>query len=382
MGTFTDTARKNFEINLSFGNFRDEDDFFDVTLAAVSPNGSIEALRAHKLILSACSPVLRSLLKEQSRLSGNNQTTSFMLYLRGISAKGLSHVLDFVYRGSISLAQDELDDFLAVGESLQIPLMERSTPGPAKRALIPNNRKKSKRARVVQDGIEEGLTESDPSLLPDSSLTMKPDPGTPTVYDRRMYEEDINNRSDEDLYEEDVDLDAFKEGNTFEAEEESVVDTFKIAQAVIENIPGRGELDREHADDSDRGREDVERNGKEYILAEIQEGKRRGSVNYLIRNKLYLKDFIYKIQINASCTKRQKGCRGRAVICKDTLMVLKETAHSCGTDQTDVAVLHLENKMKKMAEETSLRIRQIFDQVSLENPEAAAKIAFSEWSLP
>ena len=67
METFTDNVRKSFEINLSFGNFRDEEDFFDVTLAADSSNGSIEALRAHKLILSACSPVLRSLLKEQSR---------------------------------------------------------------------------------------------------------------------------------------------------------------------------------------------------------------------------------------------------------------------------------------------------------------------------
>ena len=71
MGTFT--TERNFEFNLSFGNIRDEDDFFDVTLAADAANGSIEALRAHKLILSAASPVLRSLLREQSRLSGSSQ---------------------------------------------------------------------------------------------------------------------------------------------------------------------------------------------------------------------------------------------------------------------------------------------------------------------
>ena len=71
MGTFT--TERNFEFNLSFCNIRDEDDFFDVTLAADATNGSIEALRAHKLILSAASPVLRSLLREQSRLSGSSQ---------------------------------------------------------------------------------------------------------------------------------------------------------------------------------------------------------------------------------------------------------------------------------------------------------------------
>ena len=61
----------------------------------------------------------RSLLKEQSRLNENSKMMPVMLYLRGISAKGLSHVLDFVYKGSINLPQEELNDFLAVGESLQ-----------------------------------------------------------------------------------------------------------------------------------------------------------------------------------------------------------------------------------------------------------------------
>ena len=73
----------------------------------------------------------------------------------------------------------------------------------------------------------------------------------------------------------------------------------------------------------------------------------------------------------------QAGCRGRATICKDTLMVLKETPHSCGTDQLDIEILHLENKMKNMAEETTLGLRRIFDEVSSDNPQAAAKISFT-----
>ena len=74
MGTLSDggggdNARKTFDIDLHFGNFRDAAGSFDVTLVADSSNGSTatEALGAHKLILSAASPVLRSLLKEQSR---------------------------------------------------------------------------------------------------------------------------------------------------------------------------------------------------------------------------------------------------------------------------------------------------------------------------
>ena len=57
------------------------------------------------------------------RLNANSRMMPVMLYLRGISAKGLGHVLDFVYKGSISLAQDELVDFLAVAASLQGPIL-------------------------------------------------------------------------------------------------------------------------------------------------------------------------------------------------------------------------------------------------------------------
>merc|ERR1712027_158287 len=153
MSTFANNAGKDFDINLSFVDFRDEEDFFDVTLAAESSDGTIKGLRAHKLILSACSPVLRSLLKEQARLTSNSKMMPVMLYLRGISARGLNHVLDFIYKGTINLAQEELNDFLAVGESLQIPLMERPKPGPTKRASpAPKSVEKSKKSRVSAEG--------------------------------------------------------------------------------------------------------------------------------------------------------------------------------------------------------------------------------------
>ena len=86
----------------------------------------------YKVILSACSPVLRDLLIKQSALSPHSPFMPIMLYLRGISAKDLGHVLEFIYRGSVNLHQQELDDFLAVAKSLQIPLDEeenRPNPG-------------------------------------------------------------------------------------------------------------------------------------------------------------------------------------------------------------------------------------------------------------
>ena len=137
-----DISWKNFESRMShsFADIRNHDQFLDVTLAADTADGSVEALRAHKVILSACSPVLRTLLTKQSALSPYSPFMPIMLYLRGISARDLNHVLEFIYKGSVSLAQDELNDFLAVAESLQIPLGEEppeTKPVPTKRFAPP-----------------------------------------------------------------------------------------------------------------------------------------------------------------------------------------------------------------------------------------------------
>merc|ERR1719323_867980 len=96
-------ARKTFDIDLSLGEFRREEGSFDVTLVADSADGSTEALGAHKLILCAASPVLRSLIKEQARVNPGSSMFPLILYLRGISARGLGLVLDLAYKGSVSL---------------------------------------------------------------------------------------------------------------------------------------------------------------------------------------------------------------------------------------------------------------------------------------
>ena len=179
MGATLDNSHKKFDVNLSFRDFYKEADFFDVTLAADSPDGSIQALKAHKIILSACSPVLRSLLKKQSMLNVHSQVMPVMLYLRGISAKGLQHILEFVYRGSISLAHEDLNDFLAVSESLQIPLLEKTKLDSGKRKVITNAAEKSKTGKL-------DIAESDPNSFPDNWL-IKNETANSTAIDK-IYE--------------------------------------------------------------------------------------------------------------------------------------------------------------------------------------------------
>ena len=92
--------------------FRDEKEFFDVTIACED-----EQLQAHKVILSACSPFFRSVLR---RNQPANQQGSLVLYLKGVTYRDMESVLNFMYHGEVNVAQDDLNSFLAVAEELRV----------------------------------------------------------------------------------------------------------------------------------------------------------------------------------------------------------------------------------------------------------------------
>jgi len=100
----------DFETNISvaFRELREEKDFFDVTLACDDSQ-----IQAHKVILSACSPFFRNVLRK-------NPHQHPLLYLKGVKYKELLAVLNFMYMGEVNVAQEELNSFLAVAEDLRV----------------------------------------------------------------------------------------------------------------------------------------------------------------------------------------------------------------------------------------------------------------------
>ncbi|XP_023340303.1 zinc finger and BTB domain-containing protein 14 isoform X7 [Eurytemora carolleeae] len=100
----------DFESNISvaFRELREEKDFFDVTLACDDSQ-----LQAHKVILSACSPFFRNILRK-------NPHQHPLLYLKGVKYKELVSVLNFMYMGEVNVAQEELNSFLSVAEELRV----------------------------------------------------------------------------------------------------------------------------------------------------------------------------------------------------------------------------------------------------------------------
>jgi len=137
----------DFERNISsaFRDIRDEKEFFDVTIACED-----EQLQAHKVILSACSPFFRSVLR---RNQPANQQGTLVLYLKGVTYRDMESVLNFMYHGEVNVAQDDLNSFLAVAEELRVKGLTQSTSGgsdasntstlPSKSSSLPSRRRPS-----------------------------------------------------------------------------------------------------------------------------------------------------------------------------------------------------------------------------------------------
>jgi len=107
----------DFESNISgaFRELREDKDFFDVTLACDD-----DQMQAHKVILSACSPFFRTVLRR-------NKHEHPLLYLKGVKYTDLVSVLNFMYHGEVNVAQEELNSFLAVAEDLKVKGLTQSS---------------------------------------------------------------------------------------------------------------------------------------------------------------------------------------------------------------------------------------------------------------
>ena len=91
-----------FETNIRFffQNLRREKNLYDVSL--VSEDG--HQVKAHKMILSAGSHFFKNIFDA-------NEDKNILIYLKGVKGDKLNSILDFLYIGEVSVAQEELNDF-------------------------------------------------------------------------------------------------------------------------------------------------------------------------------------------------------------------------------------------------------------------------------
>lgn len=101
----------NFNSNLSAGFHESlcRGDLVDVTLAAEG-----QLVKAHRLVLSVCSPYFRKMF---TQMPANQHA---FVFLKDVSHTALKDLIQFMYCGEVNVKQDALPTFISTAEALQI----------------------------------------------------------------------------------------------------------------------------------------------------------------------------------------------------------------------------------------------------------------------
>merc|ERR1719376_34339 len=76
----------------------------------------------------ACSPHLKEVIRKHIRSGrGLGQSSNMLIYLRGVRHADLMSILEFMYRGSVNVAQEDLNSFLAAAEDLKVRGLTQNT---------------------------------------------------------------------------------------------------------------------------------------------------------------------------------------------------------------------------------------------------------------
>ena len=94
----------------ALGEMMTSSEFADVTLVTDDK----QQIRAHRNILSACSPVFKNFFQ-----MGLERTHS-VIYLRGIQYSEMESILQFIYLGNTRIYKERMNEFLMVSKNLEI----------------------------------------------------------------------------------------------------------------------------------------------------------------------------------------------------------------------------------------------------------------------
>ncbi|XP_053962310.1 protein tramtrack, beta isoform isoform X2 [Anastrepha ludens] len=134
--------------------------FTDVTLAVDG-----QYLKAHKMVLSACSPYFNALFV-------NHPEKHPIVILKDVPYSDMKSLLDFMYRGEVSVDQERLTAFLRVAESLRIKGLTEvndDKPSPVAPTPPPPQLQRIQPYLVQQQQQQHQRSKSQNSLLAGSS---------------------------------------------------------------------------------------------------------------------------------------------------------------------------------------------------------------------
>ncbi|XP_060517573.1 protein abrupt-like [Cylas formicarius] len=144
----------------AFESLQNTEDLADVTLSCEGIS-----IKAHKFILSACSPYFRSIFKE-------NPCSHPIVILKDVSYIDLIAIVNFMYHGEVMISEEQLPSFLQTAMVLQVsglinsenPYTVKRHPESAKTKVsnieIPGGESCSKKVKLGPKGVKNNLPEA------------------------------------------------------------------------------------------------------------------------------------------------------------------------------------------------------------------------------
>ncbi|XP_059617173.1 transcription factor GAGA isoform X3 [Phlebotomus argentipes] len=113
-------------LTYAFDSLRTQEDLVDVTLSCEG-----RKIRAHKVILSACSTYFREVFQE-------NPCQHPVIVFKNVRFEDLSSIIEFIYQGEVNVVQESLPSFLHTAELLSVQgLTEGSTDKEGRDTPVP-----------------------------------------------------------------------------------------------------------------------------------------------------------------------------------------------------------------------------------------------------
>lgn len=135
----------------AFNLLRFENDLVDVTLCC--EGGKI---KAHKMLLSACSSYFKQIFKE-------NPCQHPVIIFKNVKYEDLNAIINFMYHGEVNIFQEQLESFLITAELLEV------------KGLTDNTSEEENAASQIIDGISLDLT-SKPKTANETVTTPSDEP--------------------------------------------------------------------------------------------------------------------------------------------------------------------------------------------------------------
>ncbi|RZB62199.1 longitudinals lacking protein, isoforms H/M/V [Asbolus verrucosus] len=140
----------NFQSNIlnAFESLQNTEDLTDVTLTCEGIN-----VKAHKFILSACSPYFRTVFKE-------NPCSHPIIILKDVFYADLVAIINFMYHGEVLVSEEQLASFLQTAKLLQVSGLNNTNENFSKRPP----KKKIQKAEIPEHPLKRVKISNKPKL--------------------------------------------------------------------------------------------------------------------------------------------------------------------------------------------------------------------------